>query len=127
MLKVNKENLEATNAKEEDKAFRKDFWKTAKQFTNGTFGEPPSKPTFTKSTASQFYKEKYEKPTVINIEQLDWFLEVESPTKEYNLSPYTPKNIKNAQYCTLIFIKNAFTAQIFSHSLHTDLRPRGCT
>ena len=94
MMKVNKENLEVTKAKEEDKAFRKDFWKTAKQVTNFTFGEPPSKPTFTKSTASQFYKEKYEKHTVINIEELDWFPKVEPLTKEYNLSPYTPKDIK---------------------------------
>ena len=96
MLKVNKENLEVKKAKEEDIAFRKNFWKTAKEVTNGTFGEPPSKPTFTKSTANQFYKEKYEKPTVINIEDLDWFPQVEPPTKEYNLSPYTPKDIKNA-------------------------------
>ena len=96
MLKVNKEKVEATKAREEDKAFRKDFWNTAKQVTNGTFGEPPSRPTFSKSTANQFYKEKYEKPTVINIEDLEWFPSVEPPTKEYNLSPYTPKDIKMA-------------------------------
>ena len=96
MLKISKERHEATQAREEDKAFRKDFWKTAKKVSNGTFGEPPSKPTFDKATANQFYKEKYEKPTNINIEDLDWFPPVEPPTREYNLHPYTPKDIKNA-------------------------------
>ena len=32
----------------------------------------------------------------INLDNLSWFPKVEKPTKEYNLAPYKPKDIKNA-------------------------------
>ena len=95
-LKVNKERQEVMKEKEEMNAYRKDFWKTAKQVTNGTFGESESKPTFNKSTADQFYKSRYENPTEIKLENLSWFPSIDPPTKEYNLTPFTPKDIKIA-------------------------------
>ena len=49
-------------AREEEKAYRKTFWKTAKEMTNGTFGQPESAPVFSKEMAEKFYKEKYETP-----------------------------------------------------------------
>ena len=94
--KVSKERQETMKAIEENKAFKKDFWKTAKQVTNGTFGEPPAYPAFSKYTADHFYKEKYENATDINLEDLSWFPPVDPPTIEYNLLPYTPKDIRNA-------------------------------
>jgi hypothetical protein len=95
-LKVNKEKEKASLAREEEKAYNKNFWKTAKEVTNGTFGETESSPTFTKTAADNFYKEKYETPVDINLDKLSWFPKVEKPTTEYNLAPYKPKDIKNA-------------------------------
>ena len=80
-----KEELKLT--KEQEKAFRNNFWKTAKDVTNGNFGNPPSEPTFSKITADTFYKERYETPTQIDLEKLEWFPKVEKPTIPYNLKP----------------------------------------
>ena len=57
-LKVNKEKEKLSVAREEEKAYRKNFWKTAKEVTNGTFGQPESAPTFSKETAEKFFKDK---------------------------------------------------------------------
>ena len=57
-----------------------------------------SGPTFEKTTADQHYKDKYDKPGNIDVNQLNWFPEVNPPTIKYNLLPYTPKDIKHALY-----------------------------
>ena len=98
MLKLEKEREAAKRTKEEEKSYHKDFWKTSKSVTEGTFGKPNQGPTFEKSTADQFYKNKYEKSTTINPEDLDWFPTVAKPSIPYKLSPYTPKCIRNALY-----------------------------
>ena len=51
-------------------------------------------PTNNKATADKFYKDQYEHPVNIDLEKLDWFPSVEPPTVPYNLSAYTPKNIR---------------------------------
>jgi hypothetical protein len=47
-------------------------------------------------TADGYYKERYEKPVDIDFEKLGWFPSVEPPTVPYDLSAYTPKNIRAA-------------------------------
>ena len=42
ILKVNKEKEKLSTQKQEDKAYSKNFWKTAKDITNGIFGEKES-------------------------------------------------------------------------------------
>ena len=96
MLKLHKEKKMSALAREEDKSYRKNFWKTAKDVTNGTFGDPESTPTFDKAIADQFYKEQYEKPVTIDFDKLKWFPRVEAPSIPYDLSPYTPKDIRSA-------------------------------
>ena len=96
MLKLHKEKIMSALAREEDKSYRKNFWKTAKDVTNGTFGDPESTPTFDKAMADQFYKEQYEKPVTIDFDKLKWFPSVEAPSIPYDLSPYTPKDIRSA-------------------------------
>ena len=80
----------------QDKLYRKDFWKTAKDITNGTFGNPEPAPSFDKDTADQHYKTQYETPSNIDTEKLNWFPKVEKPSTQYNTKPYTPKDIKGA-------------------------------
>ena len=96
ILRLNKEKEKLNLAIKEEKMYTSNFWKTAKEVTQGTFGEQESGPTFTKATAEHYYKDKYEKHVELNIENLTWFPTVEKPTIEYNLDPYTPKDIKHA-------------------------------
>ena len=98
LLKLNKEKEELRLAKEEEKAFRNDFWGTAKSVTNGTFGKTNQGPTYGKDTEDKYYKDKYQKPVDITREDLSWFPNVEKPLVPYNLQPYTPRDIKYALY-----------------------------
>ena len=54
--KVNKEKQEVIEKKKQEKSYRENFYKTARDVTNGVFGATESKPTFTKHTADEFYK-----------------------------------------------------------------------
>ena len=98
MSKLQKENDLTKLAQDQEKAYKKDFWRTAHNVTNGTFGKSTSKPTFDKNTADQDYRNKYEKEVKIKLEDLTWFPKVEPPSCEYNLSPFTPRDIKQALY-----------------------------
>ena len=98
MSKLQKEKDLTKLAQDQEKAYRKDFWTTARDVTNGSFGKPRSKPTFDKSAADQHYKDKYEKEVPIDLEGLSWFPKVKAPSTPYNLSAYTPRDIRQALY-----------------------------
>ena len=95
VMKVHKEKNKTNTTKKEMKAFKDDFWTTARNVTNGTFGDPESKPTFSKDTANKYYKERYESVVDIDMQDLSWFPTVETPAIAYNLKPYTPKDVRN--------------------------------
>ena len=96
MLKVHKEKKEESLKRQQDKSYRTEFWKTAKNVTNGIYGIPESAPTYNKAIADEFYKNQYENPIKVNLDKLDWFPSVEPPKVPYNLSAFKPKNIKSA-------------------------------
>ena len=98
MSKLQNKRQLTKQAKDQEKAYKKDFWATARDVTNGSFGKPKSKPTFNKSTADLHYKTKYEKEVLIDLEDLSWFPKVEAPSTHYNLSAYTPRDIRQALY-----------------------------
>ena len=64
--------------KKKEKLYRKNFCKTAKSVTNGTFGEEESSLTFSRSIGDAFYKDKCEREVIIDPNQLNWFLKVEN-------------------------------------------------
>ena len=72
-------------ARKEEKFYKTDFWKAAKDVSNGTFGKVLSEPTFTKSTADELYSNRYEKIEQTEFEDLLWFSNVDIPTNPYNL------------------------------------------
>ena len=98
LLKLKEEKDRTRLAIEQEKAYKKDFWNTARNVKNGSFGKETSVPTFEKSMADQYYKNKYEHAVPINTEELSWFPKVEAPEVQYNLNPYKPKDIKQALY-----------------------------
>ena len=98
MKKLQTEKDTEKQMREEEKLYRKDFRSSARNVTNGTFGTQSSQPTFEKSTADEYYKNKYENATIIDYDELKWFPKVDKPSVSYNLSPYRPKDIKHALY-----------------------------
>ena len=98
MRKLQTEKNVAKMTQEEEKAYTKYFWSTAKLVTNGTFGKPTLESAFDKSTADQYYKNKYEKKVTINPEDINWFLSVDKPLVPYTLYPYKPKYFQSTLY-----------------------------
>ena len=75
LLQEESKKGESKDIKEQEKAYTKNFFKFAKETTNGTHGKPGVTPSYSKN--------------------LDWFPEVKPPTIEYNLEPYTAKDISD--------------------------------
>ena len=94
--KIEKQKESVRQAKKEEKEYKKNFWKTAKNVANGTFGKEEQAPTFSKTTADTYYKNKYEKEVLIDPKNLKWFPKVDMPKVPYNLAPYKPKDIMKA-------------------------------
>ena len=96
LLKEETKISESKDIKEQEKAISRDFLKFAKDVTKGTYGKPGVSPLYSKSTANAFYKEKYSQKTHIDTTNLEWFPKVNPPTTQYNLEPFTEKDISEA-------------------------------
>ena len=96
LLKLEKDKEIMRLTKEQEKSYRNNFWKTAKNITNGTYNTDNSTPKFSKNTADTYYKNRYEKPVNIDSNELNWFPKIDKPSVPYNLDPYTPKDIRKA-------------------------------
>ena len=96
LLKQNREKEDFQEVKEQERQYKRNFYKFAKDVTKGVYGKETLSPTFTKSIADQTYTEKYSKALHIDIDKLDWFPKVEKPEVAYDLSPYTSEDISNA-------------------------------
>jgi hypothetical protein len=95
LLKEQKAKNDAKETNDQEKAYRKNFHKFAKDITNDTFGQPSVTPTYSRDIANNFYMNKYSSPVVIDPTKLNWFPEVTQPSSQYNLNPYRPQDIKN--------------------------------
>ena len=74
LLKLKNQKDKERKAMEENKAYVRNFWKTAKDITNGTFGQPTKTPTYDKSTADKHYRETYEKKQKLTLKNWIGFL-----------------------------------------------------
>ena len=96
LLKEQKTTDEAKEKIKQEKDFRTNFYKFAKDVTNGTYGQPPVEPTFSCEEANNFYKNRYSTEVTIKYNELNWFPEVPTPHTPYDLSPYSSKDVKEA-------------------------------
>ena len=96
ILKIQKQKDDLAKERKQEKAYRKNFYKTAKDIANGTFGQPTVSPNFDINIANNFYTKKYSEPVVIDPSKLNWFPNVNVPLHPYNQSPYKPRDIKEA-------------------------------
>ena len=93
LLKEQKLKAEASEIKKQEKDFKKNFHKFAKETTKGSYNKPKVKPTFTREEANRFYREKYSTENTIDLSKLSWFPQVEEPRVPYDLTPYTQDDI----------------------------------
>ena len=96
ILKQNKGKEDADEIKEQERQYKRNFHKYAKDVTKGIYGKTKIAPTFTKSTADQTYTEKYSHDLPVDITKLEWFPNVIEPEVPYDLSPYTAEDILKA-------------------------------
>ena len=96
LVKEQRVKSEAREIRDQEKAYQNNFFKFAKEITNGTFGKKPLEPTFSCDEANKFYKEKYSTAVTVNPSELTWFPKVSQPTIPYDLSPYTATMVKEA-------------------------------
>ena len=96
LLEQENRKKEVNEIKIQENAYKKDFFKFAKEITRGTYGKPTKKPTYTKEEADKFYSEKYSKVVNVNVADLEWFPEVTPPEVPYNLEPYNSEDIASA-------------------------------
>ena len=96
ILKEHKESLKATEIHKQEKAYRTNFHKFAKEITNGTYNQTTIGPSYTFETGNKFYKERYSKAVDIDPKNLSWFHKADLPAEAYDLSPYTQKDIEEA-------------------------------
>ena len=59
ILKIQKQKDDLAKERKQEKAYRKNFYKTAKDIANGTFGQPTVSPNFDINIANNFYTKKY--------------------------------------------------------------------
>lgn len=98
LLKCQKNQNSENEIKQQEKAFKKNFHKFAKETTNGTYGQPSVSASYSRELANAYYPQKYSTPVTIDPALLSWFPSVSQPSIPYNLSPYTPKDIKQALF-----------------------------
>ena len=93
LLKQNKDKEDSDEVREQERQYKRNFHKYAKNVTKGVYGKDPLRPTFTKSTADHIYTEKYSKELLVDINKLDWFTKVQEPQVPYDMSPYTTEDV----------------------------------
>ena len=78
LLRVRKGKEEQSDIRKQENAYRKNFFKFAKDACNDTLGKERVKPGFTREQANAYYSAKYGNPVDIDLAKLDWFV----PTRD---------------------------------------------
>ena len=86
----------AIKIREQERQYKRNFHKFAKDVVNGSYGKESLEPTYSESTAFNYYKDKYSKEVQIDLNKLDWFPKVQPPSIPYNLEPYTAEDVREA-------------------------------
>ena len=95
LLRKEKRREEGSRIREQEKAYRKDFFSFAKDACNGTLGEERVQPQFSVEEANIFFPGRYSTPTVLDINKLDWMVSPPPPAIPYNQSAIRPSQVKN--------------------------------
>ena len=80
--------------KQQEKAYRKDFFKFAKEACNGTLFEKRVEPEFNVEEASTFFNRRYGAAAMLDMTKLDWMIDPPPPTVPYNSDAVRPCQVK---------------------------------
>jgi len=94
LLKKKKAKEGEAVIRRQEKAYRKNFFKFAKDACNGTLGEEKVQPTFSREEANIYFKTKYGTRVDIDTTKLDWFVPTQPPTVPYEQSEIRPCQVK---------------------------------
>jgi len=94
LLEEKETKEEANELKRQEKDYKKNFFKFAKEVTQGTYGKPSNSPTYSKEEADKYYTDKYSKAEEVDLDKLDWFPVAQAPQIPYDLSPYSAEDIQ---------------------------------
>ena len=94
LLKKKKEREGRDRVRREEKFYRKDFYRFAKEACGGTLFEQKIQPAFGKEVADEYFNGKYGAPKVLDESKLDWMEAPPPPTTPYDRSAIRPCQIK---------------------------------
>lgn len=101
LVRKAKQKDEEQSIRSQEHLYRKNFWQFCGKAVNGTLGEIPQEPAFTKEKADGFYPTTYGVPRLINFNHLDWFPSIPTTrstedSQEFNLHPIRPREVREA-------------------------------
>ena len=94
LLKKRHEKEGANEIRSQEKAYRRNFYKFAKEACAGTLGKEKVQPTFSKEDADTYFSAKYSSKVDIDTSKLNWFVPVEIPSTPYNQDVIRPSDVK---------------------------------
>ena len=94
LLRKKKEKEGEGEVRRQEKAYRRNFFKFAKEACNGTLGEEKVQPTFSREEANTYFQTKYGTRVDIDTTKLDWFVPTQPPRVPYDQSEIRPCMLK---------------------------------
>ena len=95
LKKLDETKHKQKTSRHHESLYRKNFYKFAKNCTNGTLDQTPQGPTFSETEANTYYPTKYSQPNPVDLAALTWFPYLPIPASNpFNLEPIRPKHIK---------------------------------
>ena len=94
LLRKENEKTTAGQIKKQEKAYKRNFFKFAKEACDGTVGEERVQPLFNKEVADVYFKNKYGTAVDIDLDKLKWMMPTQPPTVPYDQSDIRPGDVK---------------------------------
>jgi hypothetical protein len=96
LVKEQRKHDKDNATKHQEKMYHEHFWEFSQKLCKGTLDKEACKPTFSKSTADNYYPQMYSSATTFNPSSLSWFPRLHEPTDHipFFLGPIKPKEIK---------------------------------
>ena len=94
LRKNEKRRLLLKTTTHQEKMFHKNHWEFSKQSVKGSLLQEKVKPTFDLGFANTYYPEKYSTPSNIDLNRLNWFMNLQISNHSIRTIP-RPKGVKN--------------------------------
>ena len=79
----------------QEKSFSKNFWAFSKRAVNGLIGKTEEKPSFDKTFADEWYKNRYSIPVPLAPDAVSWFSRLPEGETGFDMRPIRPTDVKS--------------------------------